>query len=88
MPILIVWLLQTSVMPLVVGGATGAMTGLVWKGCAMSPGRRAVRVAAGAWLAHLAVVGSGLVREGSVFDYGAVVAACVAVGAWACRRAR
>lgn len=88
MPILVVWLLQTSVMPLVVGGVTGAMTGLVWKGCAMSPGRRAARVAAGAWLAHLVVVGSGLVREGSVFDYGAVVAACVAVGAWACRRAR
>lgn len=87
MHIVVDWLLQTSVMPIVVGAATGAMAGLV-TGCAMPAARRAAWLASVAWLAHLAAVGSGLIREGSVADYGGVVLVCALVGAWICRRAR
>lgn len=87
MHIVLDWLLQTSVMPLFVGGATGAMAGLV-KGCAMPAARRAAWLASSALLAHVAVVGSGLVREGAMADYGVVVLICVVIGAWVCGRAR
>lgn len=81
------WFVQTSVMPLFVGAVTGALATWAWgKGCSMPLGRRAFRAGAAAWIAHLALVGSGLVREGSIVDYAAVVLISAVVSVLNCRR--
>lgn len=77
------WLLQTSVMPLCVGAATGWLAPWVLR-CGGRATARAASGAAAAWLAHIALVGSALVREGSNWDYAAVLAATVAVLLWRC----
>ncbi len=81
------WLLQTSVMPLCVGAATGWLAPLVLR-CGVKAAARAAWGAAAAWVAHLALVGSTLVREGSNWDYAAVLVATVAVLLWRCAPSR
>jgi hypothetical protein len=77
------WLLGTALMPLALGGALGALAPrLLHTG-------RAARVAAwcalAALLVHLLLVGSGVVRDGAMLDYGAVLATAWGVAAWRCR---
>ncbi|WP_298289696.1 hypothetical protein [Thiomonas sp.] len=88
MSIFLLWFVQTSVMPLCVGAATGALAGVAWRGgCAAGWARRAGLGALASWGVHLALVGGGLLREGSVWDYAAVVVAGVTASEWVCRRA-
>lgn len=84
------WLIQTSLMPLFVGALTGALAHLAWGGggCAACWGRRASWAATGALLLHLVLVGSGLLREGSIWDYAAVLLAASLISAAACRGGR
>ena len=89
MSIVLLWFAQTSIMPLAVGAATGALAQFAWGGqCPASAMRRAIWSALASWLVHLACVGSGLIREGSIWDYAVVLLACVAATAWVCRGAR
>lgn len=88
MQIFLVWLFQTSPMPLFIGGVTGWMAGLVWGACVMPPVRRAMWAGLSAWAVHLVAVGSGLLREGSMWDYGVVIVVSVAISALRCQRAR
>jgi hypothetical protein len=48
--------------------------------------RRASAAGLIAWLVHLVLVGSSLVREGSLLDYAAVLLACSLAIAWSCGR--
>ena len=83
------WLAQTSIMPLFVGGATGALAPIAWgSGCAAGRARRSLVVGGGALLAHLVLVGSGILREGSIWDYAAVVLAATVLSAALCRAKR
>lgn len=87
--IFLLWFVQTSVMPLFVGAVTGALAALVWgRSCAASTRRRALWAGLAAWAAHLAVVGGGFIREGSVWDYGVVALVSVVASELACRRRR
>lgn len=87
MSIFLLWFVQTSVMPLCVGAATGALAGVVWRGgCAAAWMRRVGPAAMASWVVHLTLVAGGLVREGSVWDYAAVIVAGVAASEWICRR--
>ena len=89
LPIFLSWLIQTSLMPLFVGALTGGLAHLAWgSGCAASWGRRAGWAAMGALLLHLVLVGSGLLREGSIWDYVAVMLAASLISAAACRGGR
>jgi hypothetical protein len=86
LPIFLSWLIQTSLMPLFVGTLTGGLAHLAWGGgCAVSWGRRATWAAIGALLLHLVLVGGGLLREGSIWDYVAVMLAATLISAVACR---
>ncbi|CUA93259.1 hypothetical protein [Thiomonas bhubaneswarensis] len=83
------WLVQTSIMPLFVGGVTGALAPVVWgSGCRATLARRLLLAGGAAWLLHLALVGSGLLREGSIWDYAAVMLAGTLASAAACRAER
>ncbi len=83
------WLVQTSIMPLFVGGATGAFAPVAWgSGCAAGRARRALFAGGGALLAHLVLIGSGILREGSIWDYAAVLLAATLVSAALCRSKR
>jgi len=85
--IFLLWFVQTSVMPLFVGAVTGALAAWVGgSGCATGWWRRAIRAGAAAWTAHLALVGSGLVREGSTIDYAAVILISALSSAMHCGR--
>ncbi|SCC92015.1 conserved membrane hypothetical protein [Thiomonas sp. X19] len=86
--LLLMWLAGTSVMPLVVGGAIGAVSLRVLRPCASRLGRQVFWAALAALVTHLVLVGSGLLRDGAVLDYASVLAAAVAASALACRRAR
>lgn len=89
LPIFLSWLVQTSLMPLFVGALTGGLARLAWgRGCAASWGRRASWAAMGALLLHLVMVGGGLLREGSIWDYVAVMLAASVISAVACRGGR
>jgi hypothetical protein len=89
LPIFLSWLIQTSLMPLFVGALTGGLAHLAWGGgCAVSWGRRASWAAIGALLLHLVLVGAGLLREGSIWDYVAVMLAACLISAVACRGGR
>lgn len=89
MSIFLLWFVQTSVMPLVVGAATAALTPIAWgRACPMSAYRRAAWVAMAAWLGHVVFVGVGLLREGSVWDCAAVVVLSVVGSAATCRSGR
>jgi len=79
------WFVQTSLMPLCVGAATGLLAPWAWgPGCAQPALRRAVFAAGAAWGVHLLFVGSALVREGAMLDYGAVLLASVVASAVGC----
>lgn len=85
----IAWLVQTSIMPLALGAATAALASLAWPGCAAGLRSRVAWAAGAAWVAHVALVLGGVVRDGAVVDYAAVIAATVAALLWRCgRRAR
>ncbi|GEM_PF-3154748 len=89
LPLFLSWLIQTSLMPLFVGALTGGFAHLAWgDGCVVSWGRRASWAAIGALLLHLVLVGSGLLREGSIWDYVAVMLAASLISAVACRGGR
>ena len=81
------WLLQTSIMPIAVGGATGLLAPMAWPGCGVRALRRMAWAAGAGWLAHMALVLVGLVRGGEVIDYAVVVTVVVATLLWRCRRA-
>jgi hypothetical protein len=71
---------------LFVGAVTGALA--PWAsggGCSVPSWGRALRAGAAAWIAHIALVGSGLVREGAIIDYAAVVLISSVVSALNCR---
>ncbi len=77
------WLLGTSVMPLAVGGALGALaTRLLRAGRAA---RCAAHCAAAALGVHLLLVGSGALRDGAMLDYLAVLVAAWGTAALSCR---
>ncbi|MDE2120169.1 MAG: hypothetical protein KGJ64_05725 [Betaproteobacteria bacterium] len=81
------WLLATSVMPLFVGAGTGWLSRRL---LAPAPGawtRQVGGAALAAWLCHVLLVGSGLLRDGAMLDYAAVLLAAVAASGLACRRA-
>lgn len=84
--ILASWLANTSAMPLLVGGAIGAASKRVLRPCAGRLGRQVAWAALAAWLAHLGLVGSGVLRDGAILDYAAVLAAAVAASVLACRQ--
>jgi hypothetical protein len=84
----LMWLMGTSVMPLVVGGAIGAASKRVLRPCTSGLGKQIRWAALAALLTHLALVGSGLLRDGAVLDYASVLAVAVAASALACWRAR
>ena len=84
--ILLSWLANTSVMPLLVGGAIGAASKRVLRPCAGRLRRQVAWAALAALLVHLALVGSGLLREGAMLDYACVLAAAVAASVLACMR--
>lgn len=86
--LLLMWLAGTSVMPLVVGGAIGALSLKVLQPCGSKLGRQVRWAALAALVAHLALVGSGLLRDGAVLDYASTLAAAVAASVLACRRSR
>ncbi|CDW94135.1 conserved membrane hypothetical protein [Thiomonas sp. CB2] len=89
LPLFLSWLIQTSLMPLFVGALTGGLAHRAWgSGCAASWGRRASWAAIGALLLHLVLVGGGLLREGSIWDYAAVLLAASLISAVACRGGR
>ncbi|MGC9162418.1 MAG: hypothetical protein ACP5F9_02565 [Thiomonas sp.] len=74
-------------MPLFVGVVTGTLAPWVWgRGCGSPAMRRASAAGLIAWLVHLVLVGSSLVREGSLLDYAAVLLACSLAIAWSCGR--
>ena len=74
-------------MPLFVGAATGLLAPLVWgRGCGAPAVRRVLTVGLSAWAVHLALVGGGLVREGSLLDYVCVLLVSAAAGALSCGR--
>ena len=79
------WLLATSVMPLLLGAAIGAISPWILRPCASPRSRQALRAALAAWALHLALVGSGLLIEGDMSDYGAVLLAALLASAWGCR---
>ncbi|OYV34105.1 MAG: hypothetical protein B7Z83_08830, partial [Thiomonas sp. 20-64-5] len=84
--IFFLWFAQTSIMPLFVGMLTGALAPWAWgKGCGLSSTRRALRAGIAAWIAHLALVGGGIVREGSIVDYAAVVLMSAMASELSCR---
>lgn len=83
------WLVQTSVMPLFVGAVTGGLAPLAWgKGCAAGWKTRAILAAIAALLPHFMLVGSGLLREGSIWDYATVLLAACLASAAVCRGGR
>ncbi len=75
------WLVATSVMPLFVGAGTGLASRRVLRPCAAGWKRQLLWGAGGAWLPHLFLVGAGLLRDGAMLDYAAVLAGAVA-GSW------
>ena len=77
------WLLGTSVMPLAVGGALGALAPRLLR--AGRTAQCAAWCAAAALGAHLMLVGSGVLRDGAMFDYLAVLAAAWGAAALRCR---
>jgi hypothetical protein len=79
------WLLGTSVMPLFVGAGTGLLSRRVLRPAPGAWTRQAGRAAAAAWLLHLLLVGTGLLRDGAMLDYAAVLLAAVAASWLACR---
>lgn len=81
------WLLGTSVMPLFVGAGTGLWSRRVLRPAPGAWTRQAGRAALAAWLLHLVLVGSGVVRDGSMLDYAAVLLAAVLASWLACRGA-
>ena len=83
------WLIQTSIMPLVVGGATGALAPIAWgAGCAAGRIRRVTWTGGAALVGHLAAVGVGVLREGSIWDYALVLLIATLTSATLCRSAR
>lgn len=83
--LLLSWLASTSVMPIAVGGAIGAVGKRVLQPCRGRLGRQVLWGAAAALVVHLALVGSGLLREGAMMDYGAVMASAIGACVLACR---
>jgi hypothetical protein len=86
--LLLMWLVGTSVMPLVVGGAIGAASKRILHPCTSGLGKQIRWAALAALLVHLALVGSGLLRDGAVLDYASVLAVAVAASVLACRHVR
>ncbi|MDE2128624.1 MAG: hypothetical protein KGJ74_03030 [Betaproteobacteria bacterium] len=84
--LLLAWLANTSVMPLLVGGAIGAASKRVLRPCVGRLRRQVAWAALAALLVHLALVGSGLLRDGAMLDYASVLAAAVAASVLACMR--
>lgn len=80
------WLAGTSIMPLAVGGAIGAVSTRVFSPCASGVARQMLWAALAALLTHLALVASGLLRDGAMLDYASVLGAAVAVSTLRCRR--
>ena len=80
------WLLTTSVMPLFVGAGTGLAARRLLRPCPGRWSRQAAWAALAAWSVHVLLTGAGLLRDGAMLDYAAVVLAAVA-GSWmACAR--
>ena len=75
------WLFATSVMPLFVGAGTGLAARRLLRPCPGRWTRQAVWGALAAWGVHVLLVGAGLLRDGAVLDYAAVLLAAVA-GSW------
>lgn len=80
------WLLATSVMPLFVGAGTGLAARRLLRPCPGRWTRQAAWGALAAWGAHVLLVGAGLLRDGAMLDYAAVLLAAVAGSALACAR--
>lgn len=86
MPLLLLsWLVATSVMPLAVGAGIGAVGRLLLRPCAGSLRRLALAGALAALVVHLALVASGVLRDGDMLDYAAVLVAAVVAATWAAR---
>lgn len=83
--ILVLWLVGTSLMPLAVGAGVGAAGRYLLRPCTRSLRRLAVAGALAALIVHLVLVGAGVLIEGAMLDYGAVLLAAVVAATWAAR---